>query len=513
MKQTTYTLLFIFFLTLSAGKTIAENPKATNAFPPPTPCGTVTNITVDSVNSSVAEITWDAVPGAIKYNVGRRPVGDLVWGYQGTDTNYVKLRSLDAGTEYEFIVTTWCDVSAGYAKRSGSVSGQNFTTLSTCPAPDKLFTNNITTNSALATWITTPNSSQYRIRIRPVGSMTWTVYIVFGGNKNKFSLTGLNHSTDYEWQLRSGCGSYNDLSAWSLPEYFSTKCEQPNDVEVENITSSSALVDWDDNDGAYKYRLRRRAVGDVDWVYSSVLAPGNERKFTNLLPGTEYEFQVQTYCDSSLNDSSDYVSGSNFTTLNDCISPDGRITTDITDVSAKANWNVAANSSGYRVRIRQVGDVSWNFTVIKGGNTTSHTFTGLNPSTDYEWQVRTICNSISDYSGFDSTQTFTTSAASRLESPATVTANQQTDGQIYLYPNPSNGQFAIEMNTGCNCSEAVSVEVLNTLGQNVYTGKLTTANGYVNERISLNGNIPNGVYLIRVVQENHSFESHFILYR
>ncbi len=507
MKQSIYTLPIIFLLVFIVGVSSAENsvPAGSHSLssPPPTPCGAVTNIIVSNVTSSTADVTWDAVPGAIKYNVRKRIVGEIDWTTNGTVTNQIKLKNLASGSEYEFEVRTFCDAGSGYAKNSTFATGPNFTTLGNCPAPDKLFTNNITSNSALATWITTPNSSNFGIRIRPVGSVTWTVYLAHG---TSFQLTGLLSYTNYEWQLRARCNAFNEVSAWSASELFTTLCGQPQNITVTDITSSSAVITWDSS-SAYKYRLRRKKNEDVDWVYSSVMAPEHQRKFTNLEWDATYQFQVQTYCNVGLTDSSGYVSGPLFSTVDNCKNPFDPFTSGITDTSAQANWSTAINASSYRVRIRQVGNVSWNFFVVKGGNSTSYTFTGLNPSTSYEWQVRTICSSIDDYSGFIEPIPFTT-AANRLESPATSNSNT---GIIALYPNPSKGQLQLEMNTGSNYSESVTVEIFNTLGQNVYAGNLVANSGYVNGKISLGENIQNGMYFLRILQGNNSFETHFII--
>lgn len=509
MKQPLYKLQIIFLLVFAFRVSSAVNvvPTGTNVLnaPPPTPCGAVTNIVVSNITSSTADVTWDAVPGAIKYNVRKRIVGELTWTMNGTLTNQIKLRNLAEGSEYEFEVRTFCDAGSGYGKNSTFATGPNFTTLGNCPAPDKLFTDNVTSNSAHATWITTDNSTNYGIRIRPVGSLTWTVYLAHG---TSFQFTGLLSFTNYEWQLRARCNSFGEVSAWSLSELFTTECGQPQNITVSDITSSSAVITWDSS-SAYKYRLRRKTAWDVDWVYSSVLAPAHQRKFTNLYSDATYIYQVQTYCNIELTDSSGYVSGPMFTTGQDCISPEVINTTDITESSAKANWDPAVNASSYRVRIRAVGDVPWNFFVVKGGGASSYTFSGLNSSTDYEWQVRTICSSLSDYSGFyDTPAPFTTASAERLEGNATQHNNY---GVIGLYPNPSKGQIQLVMNTGCNCSESVTIEIFNTLGQNIYAGNLVSDNGYINGRISLDENIQNGMYFLRVLQGNNSFETHFII--
>ena len=86
-----------------------------------------------------------------------------------------------------------------------------------------------------------------------------------------------------------------------------------------------------------------------------------------------------------------------------CAVPAGLNATDITTSSAVLNWGSVSGASSYDVRARQVGASTW----AQGSTTgTSINFTGLSPSTDYEFQVQAVCSGT--LSGFSASAIFTT---------------------------------------------------------------------------------------------------------
>jgi hypothetical protein len=70
-------------------------------------------------------------------------------------------------------------------------------------------------------------------------------------------------------------------------------------------------------------------------------------------------------------------------------------------------------------------------------------------------------------------------------------------GKVTVYPNPTSGQFTIQL-TGI--SSQWSVEVYNVLGEKVYSqAGITNATSNINL-----GNQPNGIYLYRVISNENS---------
>jgi hypothetical protein len=70
---------------------------------------------------------------------------------------------------------------------------------------------------------------------------------------------------------------------------------------------------------------------------------------------------------------------------------------------------------------------------------------------------------------------------------------------IRIMPNPNNGTFVIKGDVGAGINGDVHVEVTNMLGQSVYKEVVRAKNGSIEQRISLDGNLSNGIYLLNVI--------------
>jgi len=73
-----------------------------------------------------------------------------------------------------------------------------------------------------------------------------------------------------------------------------------------------------------------------------------------------------------------------------CAAPTGLQATNIEANSATLRWNTVAGATSYNVRIRPVGTSTWATASTSG---TSLNATGLSASTNYEFQVQTVCGS------------------------------------------------------------------------------------------------------------------------
>lgn len=88
-----------------------------------------------------------------------------------------------------------------------------------------------------------------------------------------------------------------------------------------------------------------------------------------------------------------------------CNVPSGLSTTGITTTTATLNWGAVSGAVSYNLQYRIVGAGSWTSTT---STTTSKSLSNLVASTNYEWQVQTVCSTGS--SAFSGSSTFTTSS-------------------------------------------------------------------------------------------------------
>jgi len=207
--------------------------------------------------------------------------------------------------------------------------------------------------------------------------------------------------------------NYNNAAC--LSPCGSASCFAPTNPLTTNITTTSATFNWDTVPGAVSYNIQYRIVGSITW--SSGTSATNSYAASGLTPGSTYEWQVQTVCAGG---SSIYTLSTLFITVPlTCDVPVNTITVSITSVSALLKWDAVAGAISYQARYRAVGAGIWITGIT---SVTSYPVTGLVPSTNYEWQVRTFCSG-GDSSAFSGSVNFTTLAIGQA-----VTIILQPDG-------------------------------------------------------------------------------------
>jgi len=90
---------------------------------------------------------------------------------------------------------------------------------------------------------------------------------------------------------------------------------------------------------------------------------------------------------------------------------------------------------------------------------------------------------------------------------STSVATIDNNNNIALYPNPNNGSFVIK-GSGFSNGE-VNFQVLNVVGQVIYTNAIMTQNGTINKQIDMPQNIVNGLYLLHITNGNETSTIHF----
>lgn len=96
--------------------------------------------------------------------------------------------------------------------------------------------------------------------------------------------------------------------------------------------------------------------------------------------------------------------------------------------------------------------------------------------------------------------------------PSTGIVTTGTIGSdIMLVPNPNNGSFVVKGSIATVGNEAVTLEVVNMLGQVVYKNTVTTTNGNINERVTMASELANGMYILNVTAGSDRKSIHFVV--
>ncbi|MEO8149680.1 MAG: T9SS type A sorting domain-containing protein [Bacteroidia bacterium] len=108
---------------------------------------------------------------------------------------------------------------------------------------------------------------------------------------------------------------------------------------------------------------------------------------------------------------------------------------------------------------------------------------------------------------------------SKTSASKTVTINcktgneiaHQPEMQISIYPNPSDGPFTLNLSNEGIEDGIADIELINMLGQNVYSNTAEFSNGELSKQIYLGNNSVKGLYLVRINLNGVVYNSRLIL--
>ena len=104
------------------------------------------------------------------------------------------------------------------------------------------------------------------------------------------------------------------LFLYSIKSY--SNCDLPQALFTNNITFSNAQANWSPVSGAYKYTLKYRICGTLNWSSLQIFAPDSTRNLPTLQAATCYEWTLKAFCDSTNNQiNSGWSDTINFTTI------------------------------------------------------------------------------------------------------------------------------------------------------------------------------------------------------
>lgn len=372
-------------------------------------CGTPAGLSSSAITTTGATLSWTAVSGALSYTVRYRVNGTGTWTTANSNITSLVLSSLVAGTVYEFQVLANCSLSIGVYSASAGFT----TTAIACSVPNvaSFSSTSITYNSAIVGWGTVLGAVGYKVQYRINGSGgAWDALSVVS---NSATLSGLASSTQYEFQVQTLCST--GVTAYSASGIFTTttsSCGAPNVAffSATSITSSSCVVGWASVSSAISYNVQYR-IKSIGGAWNTQSSTSLSSNLVGLVPATQYEFQVQTVCNVA---NSAFSASGIFTTggVTSCGVASGFSATGVTASAATLNWNAVSGSTAYNIQYRLIGSGTWSTT---SSTINSKMIVGLSASSNYEYQVQTVCNGST--SAFSSSANFTTPATGAATLP------------------------------------------------------------------------------------------------
>jgi len=168
-----------------------------------------------------------------------------------------------------------------------------------------------------------------------------------------------------------------------------SQCFAPSTLFTSNINYYNAEVNWNSTNGTNHYKIRYKIIGSASWSYkNNIDSIINQKLLTNLIPLSDYIWQIRSHCDTINSNTSNWsVTDTFYTNTSLYLTTNTLSTTNINYNNAVANWDTLSNVNRYKIRYQQIGTGSWsNLGPIYNPNS-SITIPLLQQNTTYEWQV------------------------------------------------------------------------------------------------------------------------------
>ena len=189
------------------------------------------------------------------------------------------------------------------------------------------------------------------------------------------------------------------------------QCNIPQNTFANNVYFFSAQVNWNVVSGAHHYKIRYKEIGTSPWSYkNNIDSTSTSRVLNNLSQLTSYIWQIRAHCDTISNFSNWYQVDTFYTTTNICPTPNNLTTSNITHMSAQANWDLLPTAHRYKVHYRILNTNTWSNLSLINGNSDSTNIPVLQQNTTYEWQIMAFHDSTLNMGSlWSQSDTFTTS--------------------------------------------------------------------------------------------------------
>ena len=189
------------------------------------------------------------------------------------------------------------------------------------------------------------------------------------------------------------------------------QCNIPQNTFANNVYFFSAQVNWNVVSGAHHYKIRYKEIGTSPWSYkNNIDSTSTSRVLNNLSQLTSYIWQIRAHCDTISNFSNWSQVDTFYTTTNLCPTPNNLTTSNITHMSAQANWDLLPTAHRYKVHYRILNTNTWSNLSLINGNSDSTNIPVLQQNTTYEWQIMAFHDSTLNMGSlWSQSDTFTTS--------------------------------------------------------------------------------------------------------
>ncbi len=345
----------------------------------------------------------------------------------------------------------------------------------TCHVPE---IDNISTTYTTATIEWTGGMGSYEVAVKLASEIEWPEATVV--NTMSYSIGGLMPATAYSYSIRQICDT-NYYSDWNTGTFVTDTmpCDIPANVRAVSTSGREIVLDWTAEVDTNTWQVHMFNTM-VDEVIDVTVHP-----FTidGLEPATTYYFTVTSLCGGGIvmSDPSDTLA----VTTDECAPVENIAVSDITATTAQVRWTAGGNNSGTWLVNYGYRGMAPGTNRIDTVTTTSHTLTGLEPETEYEVFIRSICGE--DWmSIWASTNYFTTTPNIGID-------NVDANPHYAIRPNPASQSTTIVLN---DVEGRAAITLIDMQGRTLTSAEVECT-GTASHTLDLTG-MAQGTYFVRI---------------
>ncbi|XP_056875259.1 tenascin isoform X6 [Takifugu flavidus] len=376
-----------------------------------------TDLVVSEVTSDTVDLSWRNQMLVTEYLVTytpTRPGGLLQEFTVSGDKTAATVPELEPGLEY--VIKVYAILSN---KRSVPVSARVATDF---PRPEGVIFKSVSETSVEVMWdqLDIPFDG-WEIYFRNTKEENGQVKSTVPSSQNQFVQSGLGPGQEYEIAINM---IKNNTRGPQSKKKVTTKIDAPQQVEVKDVTDTSALVGWSQPvasvDRITMFYGLTSDPSDTNSV--EIFPPDKQYSVDGLRPDTEYKVTLISRRGDS---TSDPVSASFSTALD---APTNLQIVSQTDQSITVQWtNSKANVSSYLVKYSPISGESHGEELFprQPGHATKATLTGLRPGTEYGIGVTAMKNETESLPA-------TTNAETEIDPPTNVEEVESSETSLTL---------------------------------------------------------------------------------
>ena len=185
----------------------------------------------------------------------------------------------------------------------------------------------------------------------------------------------------------------------------------------------------------------------------------------------------------------------------------------ITQQSARLKWIASSDPDKWRVQYRQATPgATW--TKIKlPGSARSLNISSLTADQNYKWRIQAKCGTT--WTTLSEAVKFKTLSSAPLNTGTqqAVSIKNMTEEKslaVKLYPNPTRGQFVIELHLSDKINSNAKIQLVNMVGQTVSEENANISNGVLQKTVSISSSLTSGTYIVKVVVAGKTYVSKLV---